>query len=238
MIQFVPEASSTSSEIAARLASGDSVAEGDWLVADRQTAGRGRHGRVWFDGTGNFMGSTVVRPRASDPSPASLALVTGLAVHATVAEYLPSNTIALLKWPNDVLIEGAKIAGVLLEASGSSVVIGIGVNLTVAPSLPDRATIALASLHKAPERDDFATALAERFALELQRWRDFGLSPIVRRWLAAAHPIGTRLLVGEPDEPAIEGTFAGLTDDGALQLRLADGTVRVIHAGEVRLGDI
>jgi BirA family biotin operon repressor/biotin-[acetyl-CoA-carboxylase] ligase len=73
------------------------------------------------------------------------------------------------------------------------------------------------------------------FDLELDRWRSFGLAPIVRRWLAAAHPIGTPLSVGEPGETPLNGNFAGLTEDGALQLRLADGSTRVIHAGDVRL---
>ena len=70
---------------------------------------------------------------------------------------------------------------------------------------------------------------------ELDRWRSYGLEPIIARWLASAHPLGTPLSVGEPGETPLSGTFAGLTGDGALQLRLADGTSRAIHAGEVRL---
>lgn len=237
MIQFVPETGSTSTDLVARVSSGEGVSEGQWLVADRQTAGRGRQGRNWFDGGGNFMGSTVVERRAGDPPATSLALLAGLAVHETVTAYLPRGTAATLKWPNDVMVGGAKLAGILLEAVGASVVIGIGVNLAVAPPLPDRQTIALASFQTAPARDAFAEALAAGFALELQRWRDFGLAPIVRRWLAAAYPVGTPLLVGEPGETALAGTFAGLTEEGALQLRLADGTTRVIHAGEVRFAD-
>jgi BirA family transcriptional regulator, biotin operon repressor / biotin---[acetyl-CoA-carboxylase] ligase len=71
--------------------------------------------------------------------------------------------------------------------------------------------------------------------IELERWRNFGIEPVVRRWLAAGHPLGTALQVGEPGDEPLAGSFAGLTADGALQLTLADGTTRTIHAGEVRL---
>ncbi|MBK6801097.1 MAG: biotin--[acetyl-CoA-carboxylase] ligase [Novosphingobium sp.] len=238
MIHFVPETGSTNADLVAALAAGEAVDEGDWLVADRQSAGRGRQGRAWFDGFGNFMGSTVVRLRAGDPPAPSLALLAGLALHEVVSRHVPPPHLALLKWPNDLLIGGAKLSGILLEASGGAVVVGIGANLAVAPDLPDRRTIALSAFGPTPERDAFAQDLAQRFAAELVAWRTCGLEPLIRRWNAAAHRLGTPLRVGEPGEPSLEGTFAGLSSDGALQLRLADGTTRSVHAGEVRLGAI
>lgn len=231
MIHYLAETGSTNADVAARIRAGDYLPEGDWLVADRQTAGRGRQGRAWFDGAGNFMGSTVVHRRHGDPDGATLALVAGLAVQEAVAKHLIAGQQSCLKWPNDVLIGAAKLAGVLLERVEDSVVIGIGVNIASAPDLPDRKTIAL----EAPDRDLFAAELARQFDLELDRWRSFGLPPILSRWLAAAHPLGTPLDVGEPGEAPLRGTFAGLNDEGALLLRLADGSTRVIHAGEVRL---
>lgn len=231
------ETGSTNADLAARVAVGDHLAEGYWLIADRQTAGRGRQGRQWFDGTGNFMGSTYVDRRAGDPMAGTLALVAGLAVHETLGPLVPPPHRPELKWPNDVMIAGAKLSGILLEAAGNGVIVGIGVNLASAPQLPDRATIALAQFGPAPDRDTFADALARQFEIELDRWRTFGLEPLVRRWLLAGHPVGTQLLVGDPGEEPLRGTFAGLTADGALQLRLADGTTRVIHAGEVRLAE-
>lgn len=212
------------------------MAEDDWLIADRQTAGRGRQGRAWFDGAGNFMGSTVVWPRAGDPAPGSLALLAGLAVIEAVSPLIPPPATALLKWPNDVLIGAAKLCEILLERTGDAVIVGIGVNLAQAPEVAGRQTIALSAFGPAPDRDHFAATLAGYFARELDRWRSFGLEPMLRRWQAAAHPPGTPLAVGEPGEEVLHGTFAGLAEDGALQLRLADGTTRTIHAGEVRLG--
>ena len=236
MIHTVATTGSTNADLAAQLEAGEALAEGDWLVADRQTAGKGRQGRVWFDGYGNFMGSTVVRLAADDPPPSTLALVTGLAVFETVSPLIPPPHQARLKWPNDVLIGEAKLCGVLLERSGDAVIVGIGVNLAAAPQVEGRSTIALSQFGPSPDRDLFAAELARKFAAELDRWRSFGLGTVIRRWEAAAHPRGTPLAVGEPGEIPLKGQFAGLDADGALQLRLADGTTRTVHAGEVRLG--
>lgn len=235
MIDFVSETGSTNADLAARLGAGEYVSEGVWLVADRQKAGRGRQGRAWFDGLGNFMGSTVVHPGPGDPPVASLALLAGLALHEVVAPLVPPPGVALLKWPNDLMIGPAKLAGILLERAGEAVIVGIGVNLAQAPNVEGRETIALSSFGPPPDRNHFAQNLARQFDLELERWRTFGLELVIRRWLAAAHPAGTPLLVGEPGQAALPGQFAGLDENGALQLRLADGTTRTIHAGEVRL---
>lgn len=237
MIQTVPETGSTNTDLAVRLSAGEAVAEGYWLVADRQTAGKGRQGRTWFDGFGNFMGSTVVLVGPGDPPAASLALLSGLALQEVVAPLVTPPATALLKWPNDLMIGGAKLAGILLERVGDSVIVGIGVNLAQAPKVEGRETISLSAFGPAPDRDHFAESLSRQFNQELERWRSFGLDLLVRRWQAAAHPVGTMLAVGEPGEVPLKGSFAGLTPDGALQLRLADGTTRVIHAGEVRLAE-
>ena len=233
MIRIVPETGSTNADLTAQIAAGEYVREGDWLIADRQTAGRGRLGREWRDGAGNFMGSTVVHLRAGDPSPETLALLAGLAVHEVVAPRVRAPVT--LKWPNDVLVEGAKLAGVLLERTGDAVIVGIGVNLASAPDVADRRTVSLPDLGAEVPRDAFADLLELQFATELDRWRSFGLAPVVARWTVAGHPLGTLLSVDEPDGSRLDGSFAGLTDTGALQLRLADGAVHVIHAGEVRI---
>ncbi len=235
MIRFIVETGSTNADLIAGLAYGGGPSEGDWLVADRQTAGRGRQGRAWFDGTGNFMGSTVVHARPDDPPLHTLALVAGLALHGVVAPLVPLPASPVLKWPNDVLIGPAKLAGVLLERAGEAVVVGIGVNLAAAPEIEGRETVALADFTPRPDRDQFAARLAASFATELGYWRAGGLAPVIARWLTAAHPVGTPLLVGEPGETPVEGQFYGLDPDGALILRRADGTRQSVHAGEVRL---
>jgi len=233
VIEVLPETGSTNADLASRLSGGDSIAEGHWLVADRQTAGRGRQGREWFDGAGNFMGSTLAYVRPGDPPPATLALVAGLAVHGAVEHVSPGVSDLRLKWPNDLMVGTAKLAGVLLERVGDAIIVGIGLNLTVAPEFPGRETVALARWGHAPDRDAFANVLAERFAEELARWRGYGLPQMLRRWALAAHPPGTPLACHDPFGKRVEGVFAGLADDGGLQLRLADGTTQTIHAGEV-----
>jgi BirA family biotin operon repressor/biotin-[acetyl-CoA-carboxylase] ligase len=237
VIETLPETASTNDDLAARLRAGERVPEGDWLVADRQTGGKGRHGRSWADDEGNFMGSTLVYLSGQESAPASLALVAGLAVYEAVLPHLAQQGLLKLKWPNDLLLGNAKLAGILLERVGDAVVIGIGVNLASAPQVEDRATASLAQQGPAPKRDFFADQLAFHLDRELERWRNFGLEPLIARWLAAAHPEGTQLRVSGPGGEALSGKFAGLTPEGALRLRLADGAERVIHAGEVSLGE-
>jgi BirA family biotin operon repressor/biotin-[acetyl-CoA-carboxylase] ligase len=234
-IETVRETGSTNADLLARILAGEPVAEGTWRVADRQVEGRGRQGREWCDGPGNFMGSTLVQLAATDPPAPSLSLVTGLAVYEAVHARIAQPRHLQLKWPNDLLLGRGKIAGILLERTGNSAVIGIGVNLAAAPALPDRAVAHLASVGPAPERDSFARDLATCFERELARWRQFGLEPIIARWLAAAHPLGSPLSVHSPDGGRVTGSFEGLAPDGALRLRLADGSARVIHAGDVAL---
>ncbi len=233
MLEILAETGSTNAEIAARIASENPPPEGLWLIADRQTAGKGRLNRDWLDGEGNFMGSTAVHLAHGDPQPASLSLVAGLAVFEVIQSFVSDDRAIHLKWPNDLMAGNAKLAGILLERTGDTVVVGIGVNLVAAPAVSGRATAALGDFAAAPSRDAFAARLDGQFAVELERWRTFGVESIIRRWVAAAHPMGTLLHVTEPDGTHSEGAFAGLDQTGALQLRLADGAMRAIHAGDV-----
>ena len=234
-LDIVAETGSTSADLLARLAGGEPVQEGQWLVAERQNPGRGRQGRGWLDGPGNFMGSTAVRLLPQDPAPASLSFVAALAVYEALLGHVATPLKLQLKWPNDVLLDGAKLAGILLERAGDAAVIGIGVNLAWSPDLAGRATGNLKCIGPAPDRDAFARDLVVSFDRELDRWRQFGLGPILARWLAAAHAVGSPLAVHGPDGARIAGVFDGLEPDGALRLRLADGSARVIHAGDVTL---
>ena len=227
-IHTVTETPSTNDDVAALARQG--APEGIWIRADRQTRGRGRQGRDWLSPAGNLYASTLVRLRGDDPPAPSLALLASVALHEVVAHYAPLQRIAI-KWPNDLLVEGAKLAGILLEREGDAVVIGFGVNLAHHPEALDRPATSLATLTGvAPEPGPFLEMLAESLARWLGRWRAEGLAPVRSRWLAAAHPIGTALSTAQG-----EGLFDGLDENGALRLRLADGRTHVIHAGDVFL---
>ena len=183
--------------------------------------------------TGNLYASTIVRLRPTDPPAATLALVAAVAVHEAISAH--GATALTIKWPNDLLIAGDKMAGILLERVGDAVVVGIGVNCAHAPELADRRATSLAAHDLAVEPGILVDTLGETFARWLSRWRGEGLAPVRDRWLAGAHPIGTALSVRQPEGDTIDGLFSGLDPDGALNLRLADGTLRAIHAGDVFL---
>jgi BirA family biotin operon repressor/biotin-[acetyl-CoA-carboxylase] ligase len=228
----VADTGSTNDDMLARAAAGEP--EGLWIRAERQTRGRGRHGRSWTSAGGNLHASTLIRVRPGEPEPATLALVAAVALEETISAWLPPG-IAVLKWPNDLLVNGAKLSGILLERSGDAVVAGFGANLTASPPDIDRpATSITALLGTAPDPADVLAALAEAFARWLARWRQDGLEPIRARWLACAHPLGTPLSVRAGDGPAEEGLFDGLDRTGALLLRTAEG-LRTIRAGDVFL---
>lgn len=212
-------------------------AEGFWLRADHQTKGRGRQGRAWQSPSGNLFASTLVRLREDDKAPATLALVASLALHDAISRFLPAEhrEHLSLKWPNDLLLDGAKLSGILLEREGDAIVIGIGVNLANHPDNLDRLATSLATQAIPPSPDIFLRELAECFSRSLARWRDDELHAIREAWLSKAHPPGARLTVHDPSGARLEGSFDGLTEDGALRLRLADGSVHVMHAGDVFL---
>jgi BirA family biotin operon repressor/biotin-[acetyl-CoA-carboxylase] ligase len=232
-IEFVARTGSTNMDLLRRIAKGEAIAEGYWLVADRQSEGRGRQGRSWLDAPGNFMGSTVVNLLPSDPLPASLSFVAAMATYEVVVNHLAAPQTLRIKWPNDLMLGGAKLSGILLERVGDAAVIGIGVNLAAAPEIAERATRHLAETAPAPDRDAFARDLGASFDRELDRWRQFGLDPLFARLLAASYPLGSVLTVHGADGSWVTGEFCGLENDGALRLRLSDGSISAIHAGDI-----
>jgi BirA family biotin operon repressor/biotin-[acetyl-CoA-carboxylase] ligase len=235
-IEFVAQTGSTNMDLIGRVANGEAIAEGYWLVADRQTDGRGRQGRNWLDAPGNFMGSTAVNLLPGDPLPASLSFVAAMAAYEAIVHHLAAPQSLVIKWPNDLMLRGIKLSGILLERVGNTAIVGFGVNLAAAPALADRETVALADVGHAPRRDAFAQELAASFDRELDRWRQFGLDPLFARLLAASYPLGSVLTVHGSDGTLATGEFCGLEVDGALRLRLSDGTVCAIHAGDITEG--
>ena len=230
------ETASTNSDVKLLVEQGDAV-EGFWLRAEKQVGGVGRMGRKWESPEGNLYCSTVVDMMPGDPAPSSLSFVTSLAVYDMLKTQIGPNASIMLKWPNDILVNNAKICGILLERILEKVVVGIGINIISAPRLPDRETT---YLHAASDRNgndasQILDHLIPFFESRLKQWRQSGLQSILRDWQSAAHVPGTSLYISDHDGTKVRGEYLGLTDAGALRLRKADGTLIVLHAGDVEM---
>ena len=227
-LRFVEDTGSTNADLLADVG----AMEGDWLIARRQRSGRGRQGRDWHSLDGNFFGSTIINLRRDDPEAPTLALVAGLALIDAIGVAAPAAPVSL-KWPNDVMRGKGKLGGILLERTGDRVVAGFGVNLAVKPGLEGRETASLSDMPISVEA--FAPLLAGAFARLLGAWRMAEPAALARSWEERAHPRGAPLTVHQNADEVIEGTFDGIDPDGALRLRLGDGSIFVIRAGDVGL---
>lgn len=138
----------------------------------------------------------------------------------------------ILKWPNDLIVDNAKLAGVLLERQGDRVVIGFGVNLAHAPDVPGRPT---AHLDGRIRPQAFAPLLAGVMSRMVMLWRSSDPEAFARAWLARAHPTGTELKVYSDAAVKQHGRFDGIEPDGTLRLRLPDGSIEMVRAGDVTL---
>lgn len=236
----LPEVGSTNAE-AARLA--PHLTQPTWILALRQTAGRGRRGRAWQDPPGNFAATLLMRPAGSAQDAALRSFVAALALHeALVAVIGPTGSLAL-KWPNDVLLNGGKVAGILLESLGggaqgvSHLAIGIGVNLAAAPdaagldplTAPPVSVAGETGLKVGPE--EFLTFLAAAFARWESQLATWGFAPVRNAWLARAARIGQTITARTMTE-AIEGRFETIDETGALVLATAQGR-RTVPAADV-----
>jgi BirA family transcriptional regulator, biotin operon repressor / biotin---[acetyl-CoA-carboxylase] ligase len=211
-----------------------------WVVAATQTAGRGRRGRSWASPPGNLYASLL----RVDPAPAAvapqLAFVAGLAVHDACAALAPGLADALaLKWPNDLLCRGAKIAGILIEGEGGPIAkpvvaaIGIGVNCRHHPDAVEHPATDFAAHGATIEALELFEALRRTMAARLRAWdRGAGFALIRSAWLARAAGLGQAIRARLPDRE-VTGVFEALDEAGRLILRRADGRREVITAGEV-----
>ena len=234
IITHLAATASTNDWIAARAAEGEP--EGIWVRADEQTAGRGRRGRVWTSDSGNLFASTLVRPQPREGPPQQLSFVAALALHDMASCYAAPDRLTL-KWPNDLMLDGIKCGGILVEGHTERgqpiIIVGIGVNLSHHPADTERpATSFPAAGMSAPDPAEACERLAAAFAHRRAEWRDGGFAATRTAWLARAGGLGEAIearLGGE----TLTGTFTDLNEEGALMLRHANGTVRAIHAGEV-----
>lgn len=209
-----------------------------WISAARQTAGRGRRGRVWESPTGNLAATLLLRPGRPAAECAQLSFVAAIATSDMLADFAPETDFHV-KWPNDVLANGRKIAGILLESASQGgdppqwLAIGIGVNLATHPDGTDHPATSLARLTATPPPpDDALLHLAAHFAKWYEIWRGDGFATIRNAWLARAAGLGKRIIARLSQEET-SGVFEGIDDTGALLLREGTGRVRAIPAGEV-----
>ena len=210
-----------------------------WVVTRSQTAGRGRRGRAWSSGEGNLAASLLLTTNVAPASAATLSFVAGLALDDALRTRAPGARIAL-KWPNDVLLDDKKLAGILLEAEsrpgGLALVVGIGVNLASAPDgLPFPATSLAAR--------GFIVHPEAMFAALTDAWTGFehlwdggrGMPRIRDLWLERAAGLGNTVSVAMGDR-VVEGVFETLDDNGQMILRGADNSEIAVAAGEVHFG--
>ena len=226
-IQHHERIGSTSDE-AKRLAA-EGAPHGTVVHADEQLTGRGRLGRTWFSHPGNLYLSAVLRLDVPPERGSDLSFVAAL--RDAVDALLPKTVRASLKWPNDVMVGGGKIAGILIEQVGDVRIAGIGVNILHAPHNAPYRTATLVGAGGIGTVDGARDILLRRLEVWLDLWTADGFEPIRAAWLARAHPIGAplRASVGGVAE---EGKFAGLDTDGALLLETPAGIRRIV-AGDV-----
>jgi len=220
-----------------------------WIRADKQSAGRGRRGREWTSETGNLFCSGIYPYEGLPQHAAQMSFAAALAVADALAHYVPQQVISL-KWPNDALLAGKKTAGILLESGQTHhqkwMVIGIGINLTHHPEnteYPATHVLEHISARDLSDPENVMTGGAQAvlaiLAQRFDHWRHIlsrkGFEPIGLAWTERAHNIPGPVTVRLPNE-IFTGEALGLDANGALRVRLENGTIRDIHAGDVFFG--
>jgi len=221
---------STNDEVRRRFDSGD----GPNLVvtAQEQTAGRGRRGRTWMSPRGNLHCSILLSTRPNLAEGPQLAFVAAVALRQALAQLVPQAPFRC-KWPNDLLCQGRKVSGMLLEAASPHVILGVGVNVVEAPAPALYPAASLRQLGSGAEDFDVLVAFCEALGEWHGRWLAEGFAPVRQAWLDHAQGVGEPVTVRLSDHSELEGRFAGLDAGGALMLETSDGGCRPILAGDV-----
>lgn len=196
------------------------------VIARRQTAGRGRRGRSWISQDGNLFMSLVFAAELKDLG--QLVILSGLAVLRTVGFFAPQADVKV-KWPNDVMVGGAKISGILFERGPENLwIMGVGINIVSSPEHGTMyPTCSLSSLGAKVGREEVAEALLAQFDTLYEQWRRDGFSAIKKSWLDKAYKQGKKVTVKQDDKNK-EGIFLGIDDNGGLLLLTESGTERVL----------
>lgn len=239
-VEHLDQIDSTNTEAMRRIAKGETGPL--WLVADRQTAGKGRSGRSWTSEPGNFYGSLILPLECPRDVAAQVSLIVGIAVVDALAEVAGGPVDGLrLKWPNDVLIGTAKLAGILTEStvapqSGRLIVVpGIGINLANPPRLLGRATASLNANGKSIPPAALVAPLSHWLQHWLRLWSHGETFEVVKdAWQTRAGRPGEAITVNI-ESGLVAGTYQGLDGAGALLMRVEDGTERRVTFGDVML---
>jgi len=213
--------------------------EGFVIQALKQVGGKGRHGNTWTSPIGNLYMSILLRPDCDLAQAGQLAFVIAVALSNALDDYIdPVKHKKTLKWPNDVLIDGLKTSGILLESHIAdnkleAIVLGMGVNIFQPPELAT-------SLNAVSEIPVYVNTVRDNILDKLsyyyEFWQKKGFAPIREAWLKQAHGLGQPITARLPNA-SYKGVFKGLTEDGSLILTMDDGTEKIIHAAEVHFGD-
>ena len=203
-----------------------------------QKAGRGRRSRKWDSPLGNLYVSMLLRPDSPLSQVAQLSLVAALALGDAIGEYVESSRVRN-KWPNDVQIDGCKVAGLLLESFGDKhgnadwVVVGCGVNVAVHPNFPNYDTTSLNRAAKVKiDIKEFLDTFLNHFEARYNVWYELGVDPIRKDWIARAANIGQEIVV-RLAQTEIKGVFEGLDRTGAFILARENGVRELVTAGEI-----
>ena len=211
-----------------------------WITAARQSAGRGRRGRAWDTSTGNLAATLLLTTEKSAAEAAQLSFIAAFAIRDLARAFVPDSLIRF-KWPNDVMVAGEKLSGILIESGRAFdrlwLAVGMGVNLAHAPTNVERPATSLAAHLSAgtaapPKPKQALDILSDAFAAHAARWSREGFTPFRDAWTSGAAGIGQPCAV-RLDRETIEGVAEGLADDGALLLCLPDRSLRRITAGDV-----
>lgn len=235
------EVDSTNDE-AKRLAE-EGAEDGTLVWAKSQRQGRGRRGNDWESPPGNLYFSLVLRPECAPLVAAQLSFVAGLGLSNALGTVLPALSEISFKWPNDVLLNDRKVAGILLESATTGrdrldwLVLGVGVNVTSAPEGTTFPATSLRAEGCGPvSAAEILEAFGRHFLSWVNRWLDDGFAPLREVWLREAKGVGEAVTVNLASE-SFDGIFADLDADGALLVDLADGSRRKVTAGEIYFGN-
>ena len=241
------EQSATSTSDLAKRAAANGAPSGQAFLAIEQTAGRGRHGRHWDSQKGGMYLSVLLRPSVPVDQWFALSFAASLAVLEAVRSQLATHLSSAempqtgLKWPNDVIVSGGKISGILLEVEGKALIVGSGVNIAPVRQMTSQniAPIALADIWpygagELPQPYDLATAYLDRLAFWYDRFCQSGFGPIRDTWLENALFLGQHVAV-QSDAKVFSGVFYDLGMDGTMLLLDDSGQTRHITTGDVKL---